>query len=281
MCSSDLPGGALPGAVRDLGAAALLALPLVIFNAGATLLDPFFREWSAQNTILSPHPLHYLAAYAIYLPWAYRGARRLLAGGGLPGRLPVIWVLVVPIMVYLPVNLQRRLAEGVFVALLALFVVGLDAGAARGRPLRHLVPLVVAALLTTLLLLAGAGRTAWYPTEPAFRPAAETEAFGYLAEAAPPGSVVLAPVPIGNALPAFAPMRVVIGHGPESIGFAQLRPQVEAFFEGRLTGAEAMELLVDQGVDYVFWSGAVVPLMAGLEPLYVNGEVTLYEYRPP
>jgi hypothetical protein len=276
------PGGAeRPGVVRNFGAAAMLALPPVIFNAGATLLDPFFREWSAQNTILSPHPLHYLAAYAIYLPWAYRGARRLLAGGGLPGRLPVIWVLAVPIMVYLPVNLQRRLAEGVFVALLALFVVGLDAVAVRGRPPRHLVPLGVAAVLTTLLLLAGAGRTAWYPAEPAFRPAAETEAFGYLAEAAPPGSVVLAPVPVGNALPAFAPVRVVIGHGPESIGFERLRPQVEAFFEGRLTGPEAVGLLVEQGVDYVFWPGAVVPPAPGLEPLYVNGEVTIFEYRPP
>jgi hypothetical protein len=258
-------------------AAGLVALPPVLYNATAAIFDPFIKAWTAQNTILSPHPVHYLAAYAIYLPWALRGARRLISSGDVRNRLPVIWVLVSAGLIYLPVNLQRRLSEGIFTALLVLFVTGLQiegtgTGSARRRALA-----ILAAVPTTLLLIAGAARTAWYPAEPAFRTAAEVAGFDFLAGEAPPGSVVLAPLSAGNALPAFAPVRVVIGHGPETIEFDRLRPVVEAFFDGRLSEAATSALLAEQMVDYVFWPGAAGTVYPDLEQVYTTAGFQIFE----
>ncbi|HUF38398.1 MAG TPA: hypothetical protein VMN57_07740, partial [Anaerolineales bacterium] len=261
--------------------AALLPLLMVIYHAAASQLDPFFRAWSAQNTIHSPHPLHYLAGYAIYLPWAIKGARRLLVSGAVRARLPVIWVLVFPILVYLPVNLQRRLSEGVFIALLALVVCGFEREPDRARSMRKSVPLIAAAIPTTLLLLAGAGQVAWYPAEPAFRPSVEAAAVEILAAHAPIDSIVLAPVGTGNALPAFAPLRVVIGHGPETIGFDRLRPEVDAFFENRLSNASARALLVEQGVDYIFWQEPEQPVYPDLDLQYEGDGFRIYTVPPP
>jgi hypothetical protein len=69
----------------------------------------------------------------------------------------------------------------------------------------------------------------------------------------PPGAVVLAAFETGNALPAWAPLRVVIGHGPESVHLASLRPQVEAFYAEETTDAQRLDFLRQWGVRYVFW----------------------------
>jgi hypothetical protein len=68
------------------------------------------------------------------------------------------------------------------------------------------------------------------PAQPVFRPAAEVAAFEGLRDEASPGSVVLAAYETSNALPAWAPIRVVAGHGPESAGLERLLPQVQAFY---------------------------------------------------
>ena len=269
------------GSIRMFAAAGILPLPLVVYTTAAALIDPFFREWSAQNTILSPHPLHYLAAYGLYLPWAIRGGRRLIATGAVQARLPVIWVLVVPLLVYLPVNLQRRLTEGAFIALLVLFVRGLDLERAGLRPALKQATVMLAAVPTTLLLLAGAGRAAWFPGSPVFRSAGEAAAFAYLADHAPSGSVVLAPVAVGNALPAFAPVRVVIGHGPETIGFDRIRPDVEAFFERRLSEDAGGRLMDEHGVDYVFWPASGGTAIDGFELVYDLEGVLIYQRGLP
>jgi hypothetical protein len=78
-------------------------------------------------------------------------------------------------------------------------------------------------------------------------------AFAWLADHAPRGSVVLASFSTGNALPAWAPLRVVIGHGPETAGLAQLRPEVEAFFEPAHLDSARTDFLKAQQVAFVFF----------------------------
>jgi uncharacterized membrane protein len=62
--------------------------------------------------------------------------------------------------------------------------------------------------------------------------------------------VVLASYATSNALPAWAPMRVVVGHGPESVGLEELRPAVEAFF-GPMAEAGRTDFLRIHQVSYV------------------------------
>ena len=47
--------------------AGLVALPFVVYNFFALNQDPFLQRWTAQSSIPSPHPLHYLLAYGVML----------------------------------------------------------------------------------------------------------------------------------------------------------------------------------------------------------------------
>ena len=136
------------------------------------------------------------------------------------------WVAVLPVLVYAPVNLQRRLAEGTWPAMIALALYGLSqvkAGSWRRWGERYLLATLAVSLVGMLILVAGGLQAAWQPAEPVFRPAAEVQAFLFLAAEAEVNDVVLTSYTTGNALPAWAPVQVVIGHGPESVDLARLQ----------------------------------------------------------
>jgi hypothetical protein len=170
------------------------------------------------------------------------------------GLLLVAWPPALLALAYAPVGVQRRLIEGIWVALAVLAAVGLEQATSLGAWKRLLARGVLAVCLPTSLLLVVAGlRVASNPSEPAFRPTAEVAAFDWLADHAPGGSVVLASFPTGNALPAWAPLRVVIGHGPETAGLEQLRPEVEAFFDPAHPDPARRDFLVAHQVAFVFY----------------------------
>lgn len=261
--------------LSGLPAIAFLAYTLLAFNS-----DPYLKAWTSQNIILSPHPLHYLLAYGWALPLALPGALHLLRQLPQKGLLLAGWVASLPLLAYLPFNLQRRLPDGIWVALVILvlvqletFILGRGTFGQSGLPMlpalrldeisrqsagqdsrpRRLLRLLYLSLAfpSTLILLAGGVLAASSPGLPLFRPSAEVAASEYLAAVAAPGDVVLSPYSIGNALPAWAPVRVVVGHGPETIGLESLLPRVHAFFQEAAPALNA-ELLAEQAVDFIF-----------------------------
>jgi uncharacterized membrane protein len=136
-------------------------------------------------------------------------------------------------------------------------------------------------------LLAGGWLTVLRPALPVFRPAAEVAAFQFLQEHARPGDVVLSAYESGNPLPAWAPVRVVIGHGPESADLSRLRPLVTAFFDAQTPDTTRLDLLRKENVDYVFYGpserslGDWDPTQAGfLQPVYRNPLYQVFQVLP-
>jgi hypothetical protein len=260
----------------------LVSSPFVIYNVLASSLDPFFKAWTAQNSILSPHPAHYLVAYGLVLLYVAFAIKALNLGREWKFWLPLIWVILVPVLVYAPYNLQRRLAEGVWVPLVVLAVVGLERNPSSRRTLRHFSLYLL--FPSTVLLLVGGVTSLLKPGSPFFRPTEEVAAFQYLGTRATPGSIVLSSFGTGNALPAWAPVRVVIGHGPESIGLAELAPRVASFFQSETDDAERLALLEEFGITHVFWGpreqelGDWSPETASyLHLAYTQGDYHIYQ----
>jgi hypothetical protein len=241
--------------------AAILPGVFAAYNLGISFFDPYARIWTAQNVIRSPHILHYLVAYGLLLPFAWLGGRRLMRWQGWRGWLPVGWVLVFPLLAYAPLDLQRRLTEGVWVAWCILAMAALEqpenmpAGSTPRRLDWRWAPLWLA-FPSTLFLLAGGMLAAWNTTQPVFRPTAQVEVFNYLAANAPREAVILAAFDTSNALPAWAPVRVLAGHGPESIHKSEIEPQIASFFDPRTDDSQRRALLERFGVEYVFWGPA-------------------------
>ena len=126
---------------RLRAAIGLAALPPALpaaYMAAIFALHPVYRAWALQNQVRSLHPLHYLAGYA--LPGALALADLVRAAGlvragsrptGLRGHrwqplaLPIVWVALVPLLLYLPLNVQRRLIVGAQIPLCLLAADGL------------------------------------------------------------------------------------------------------------------------------------------------------------
>jgi hypothetical protein len=271
--------------VRRAMQAGIVASPMILYNIVALATDPYLQAWARQNRILSPIPLHYLIAYGILLIPAFIGARKLLSSMSRAQLLPLGWVIIVPILAYAPVNVQRRLPEGAYVALAVLAAIGLSRRKGDSARSRWLGPAVLAlSLPTTFILLGGSLSASLRPGLPIFRPTAEIHAFEWIAQNAEPKSLVLASFDTANALPAWAPVRVLAGHGPESAGLADILPEIEGFYgEGRAS-VDRAAFLEQNGISLVFWGpeeraiGGWTPQdEAYLKQVFVEGEYQVYE----
>jgi hypothetical protein len=273
--------------------AGLIAAPLVFYNMLVFNIDPILRDWTAQNVITSPNPLHYLLAYGVILPFAVLGGVRLVRHSPWTGWLLAVWALALPVLVYAPFNLQRRLAEGGWVVLVTLALCawasewqGADQKARRKQTL--LAAGVTALLLpSTLFLVLGGLFAVAQPAEPLFRPADEVSVFEFLQSNARKGSVVLTAFETGNALPAWAPVTVLVGHGPEGAYDSEVRPLAEAFFRLDTRDAQRRDLLQRFNVRYIFWGpaerrlGEWMPIQANyLRPIFGSGDYVLFEVDP-
>jgi hypothetical protein len=234
------------GALRRGFWVALLSSPMVLYTAIAFATDPFAQAWTAQNTLPSPHPVHYLLAFGLLLPLVVWGARRIWKEDVWKGSLLVGWVVALPFLVYLPVSVQRRTAEGVWVALVALAVVAL-------QNKQRWLPLLSITTLTSLFLLVGGISTALTPFAPVFRPKAETVFFEAIRPQIQEDAVVLASYDTANALPAWVPVKVVVGHGPESIDWRVLKPEVAAFYSGETSDEVRKAFIERYHIQYVVW----------------------------
>jgi uncharacterized membrane protein len=100
--------------------------------------------------------------------------------------------------------------------------------------------------------------------------------------------VVLCAYDTGNALPAWAPVFVVIGHSTESVGIANITPRLIEFYQDDTKDTDRLALLDEFGVDFVFWGpaereyGDWKPSTAGfLTLVYSRGVNEIYQVLSP
>jgi len=235
-------------------AAALIPALVVAYSAWVFTSEPVYATWAAQNRILSPHPLHYLAAYGVPLALATFAMRDVWRDEGLAW-LALAWVGVVPLLVYLPFNLQRRLVEGAQVPLSLLAAAGAVRVWESGR--RWLVVALLAMMIPTSPVFL-AGSSVWMLARPplVFRDVGEIAALDWLAGRVRPDDVVLAAYETGNYLPARVGARVFLGHGLETVDAAEKEALVTRFFDATTDDIWRQRLLARYGVDVVFWGPA-------------------------
>jgi hypothetical protein len=260
-------------------------LPMVGYLAYMFNRDPFLSTWTTQNRILSPHPIHYLLAYGLILAPALVGGWRLIQKGKDTGILLVVWGLSLPFLAYAPYNLQRRLPEGVWIALLTMAAIGIAGMVLSLRSWNYFIlwMTLLLSIPSSLVLIAGGLTRARNPAEPVFRPADEIDAALWFRNRVPRGSAVLSAFETGNVLPAWIPIHVVIGHGPESVDLATLVPEVEAFYNLEMTNPERRDFLVDKHVDFV-WHGPYERRLGDWDPesadylemIYTEGLYSIY-----
>jgi len=305
----------------------MATLPIFAYFAFQFYVNDVFSVWSSQNDLPSPHPLHYVFGYALLLipaavavwqVWRQRsvGTRHVSSsvsqtdqtGRGMPRpyedatpplraerrpggevRLALLlaWLLIVPLLVYLPMNVQRRMSEGVIVPLALLAALGLRWIARRvrfGRALKYAV--TGAALMTSVFLLFGGFLAASNPGRPIFRPTSEIAAFDWLAANAEPDAVILTAPETGNAIPVYTSLRTYMGHGPETLFWPEKTAALTRFYRGELTTDERDDLLSENYADsafrtmpirYVYFGERERALAGGATAMWAEGLTLIYD----
>lgn len=254
---------------REFGWAALATAPTVvalIYYAVLFMTNPVFAQWSAQNQLHSPPLPDYLLAFGLLLIPAAIGLavviRRELTERT---ALLVAWPVVSAALVYMPINVQRRLLEGMIAPLAVLATLGLwrlvgerpaDDHAARKWRIRQMgAGAYLGLMVPSLLLLIGGGTaTTLGGAEPVFHSREERAALAWLQVNAPEDSIGLTTEESGNLLPAYAPMRVYLGHGPETLFAVDKGEEVRRLFAGEMSLTEQQALLAESQASYV-WVG--------------------------
>ncbi len=273
---------------------ALVTLPLLLYTGYHFITNEVFAAWSTQNDLPAPHPLHYIFGYGVLAIPAVAGLRWAWRRGRTRDMLLIAWVSAAPVLVYLPITVQRRLAEGVFVPLGILAVAGLRGSVApwlakklhKPRKSAWKIALSTTLLLvlpTSLLLLVGGTALSFVPKEPAFHPTGEVAAMDWLAANTPRGAVVLSSFETGNYLPVRADVIAFLGLGPETVNAAAKQEMVQRFFNGAESAGALQSLYEEYGADYVFYGpqeGAdtqPVPAWASdLQAIYNEAGYTIY-----
>ena len=230
--------------------AGLVSCPIVIYTAFSFYRDPYLAAWASQNRLPSPHWFHYLIAYGLVLPFIVQGAVKIYRNNPKQGLLLVCWMAILPLLIYAPVNPQRRLAEGIWVILITSMFGGfLD---------KKAVPMygkliTVLLLPSAIFLVWGAASRAAMPSAPIFISAPEVEAYQAFNEIAHQDSIVLSTFSVGNSLPAWAPVRVVQGHGPETVHLQYWQDSINEYFRENHGDAHCGGFFKESQIDFLFW----------------------------
>lgn len=254
--------------------------PLLLNYSWVAASHPQLSAWNAQN--LTPSPpmwdlvLSLSPALILALPGGWWAVRR----GNAEQRILVVWAVLGLLLMYLPLGLQRRFIQGLYVPLVGLAVLGVALlTQPRARVYKSLVIALFALALPTnliILMLAGHGiqtRDPWL-----YLSAGESQALSWLATHTPQEALVLAAPQTGLFIPAHSGRRVFYGHPFETIDAERRAALVRAYFIGDPESEAG--LLLDRA-DYVFVGPRERALSGGaFDPgwpvTYRNEDVSIY-----
>lgn len=284
----------------------IIPAPLYLYYAYVLQANAVFKAWDVQAVTLSPPWPHYLLAY---------GPMLLLAGlfawkrPSTFSQFAILWawILAVALLVYAPINPQRRFVQGVQVPLAILtavsfaqlFIPWLERRRfwqnllARPRySVERMVRFVTVLFLlfmslSNVYLLASVSLSAVVQQpDPLFRPQAEIEAAQWLRDNVGETAVVLGDMQSGSYIAAHAGQRVVLGHWAETVDYKTKTAQVARFFDKNSNDIWRHELMERYKITIVWYSlreqelGEFDPeTKPYLEQIYSKNGIILYKVR--
>ncbi len=240
----------------------LPAIPFAVYDFAVFHFNDVMGTFNEQNQTLSPPLYLYVFGYGLLLivaiPGLVRAVRRFERDGD---QLMLLWFVVNVIGLYLPFNLQRRLAMGLIIPLVYFAVRALEDYWFYKVPDKWRAPamiVLIVFLVPTNIFVLGI---------PLFGAVANTESgidagllvednywqsMRWLQDHGQRDAVVLAAPNISLWIPAYTEQVVVYGHPYETIHADLREAQVEAFYRGQ----DCETLLSDAvpfDVRYIVW----------------------------
>jgi len=223
------------------------SIPLFFYNFFSFLFDPYLSTWQDQNRIISPPFVDYLFAYGLGVIILFLVYKKGLSQKINHRWFINIWILLIPVLIYFPINIQRRLTEGVWFCF--CIYIGIYVMANKNTILKILVMLVF--LLSNILFTLGSLQTIQNVDVPIYTPIAIIEVGNFLHNEVEKGDVVIAPFDESNLLPVYAPVKVITGHGPESKNLSEITEKLDLFYQGELSQTQTQEFFKPFNIKFI------------------------------
>ena len=257
--------------VRRAIAVMLITAPIPLYSFLVFKMDPILAVWLNQSILPSPSPLHYVAAYLLVGILAIIGLRQNPPSETRSPKL-ISWLIIIPILIYLPVSFQRRLFESWQIPLCIFASIGLvyrvlpawrrsrlvhwlathRRYSARGLRRWAVAALLIFSSLTYVLMLSNHIVFMVTQQPPGFRAGGEIAALDWLNQYATDADVILSSEENGNFFPTRVAARTFLARGPETAYGEQKRVLVATFYNGATSDDWRRKFLSDWPITYVF-----------------------------
>ncbi|HXA42256.1 MAG TPA: hypothetical protein VNV65_04985 [Candidatus Solibacter sp.] len=268
-----------------------VCLPLLVYYLSILSGDVVVVEWSKQWKHQAPDFVSLVFSLGLPLALAIYavGSKRISAGPQLT--LMAAWLVLVLALLYIPnpVNIQRRLIDGLYLPVAMLAASGITMLKGRMKPRagrRMLFTAVSVSSISSLLVLAIAFRFGAVREPIIYIDRAEVDAVNWLGDhrgSGPPPGVMSDPL-TGLYIPEMAGDRVFVGHYSETIDYLARSAQERAAVRTGDPGLGAFMVASDTG--YLFVgprerAAGVGPLGPELLRVYDAGGVQIYRLQLP
>ena len=289
--------------------ALIIPMPLYIYYFYTYQANEIFRTWADQAVTSSPALPHFLVAYGPLLLLAMLSLFSKDKKIYLSGRTLLLWswVIAVALLIYAPLNSQRRFVQGVQAPLSILAAIGLfqlllpwmmstrffrwlaDRPRYSIEGLERLTTTAIIAFLalSNVYVLASMSITAAIQRPyPFFRENDEVAAVEWLRNQNGSKEAVLSAAATGNFIAAHAGSPVFVGHWAETYSWTDKLDETEAFFKEKTEDSWRIGMLSRYGISFV-WHGPVERDLGDFNPndanflglVYSEGEVDIYQVR--
>ncbi len=266
--------------------ATLPALGWVIYMLIQSAENTFLKSWNEQSIVLSQPPIYYLFSFGIFYLFIFINHNRLrVAIKELALQTILVWLILFPLLVYLPANFQRRLAIGIWVILVVLTLLIIQQLSKKTRYYANSA-FVLIALPSTLIILVTSITASRTLTSPIFTPVDYVNVYNHL-DTLSGKKDVLTFFRTGNELPAWTDANVTLGLGSESVDYIYFEKQAELFYQGKSTTADRTKLIEDFNVRYAILGDRERQAMnqdqtpiPGSKEIFSSGNVSLLEIIP-
>lgn len=284
--------------IRRFAVVGLFAIPPVIYYYLTGKIEPAIGLWSRQNVTESPLPHSYILGYGAILVFAVVGFAAWRKTKN-PGKLLVLaWTVTSIILLYVPVQINRRFSNGLHIPLVLLATVGISLlwDWAEKKLTAHLTlhhaslaalgwMVGIALFFSNTVLLAKALFVESHPADASIYASRSTiAAMDWLEKNAPRESTVMSGFLDGNLLPARTGLRVYVGHGHQTIDWGRkVNFVTQKFFRERYKNADRRQFLIDNNIAYLFY-GPDEKSLGNFQPqnapyllrVFADGDVSVY-----
>jgi len=260
---------------------------------------PAIGGWASQNLTVSPRFLNYLFGYGLLFFTSAWALFRLAKSGNTYYRFLSVWLIVNWFLLFVPLQFQRRLSNGMHVPIALIGSIGLilifnQANKKFSKLVKNtvcqsiVIPVIILSLFITNLFNIFLGVVVLSPknypqmiTKPVY------EAMVWIKNNLDADDIILADPIIGNIIPSITGGLVYIGHGHQTVDWETKRAKVVYwFFAGNKSDQKKQAWLKQEKIDYVFFS-SVEDDLGSFEPgekdylkkVYDNGEVKIFKVK--